>query len=748
MRLSLRFLIPLIIVLGLVAYAVVPLVDVFMTQWSVKDLDLRSKAIASASATSLFDGTNNYSVPKARMQIILDRLMEDERLYALGFCNDRQALTYRTDKLPGEVTCQDVADEQNTFKSEVLQLSKGPLHVSYYPLRGSGGVAVGEMILVHDMSFVSTRSASTKQYILYFMLFMGAIVSVITVVVAQLSWRGWLSGTRALLRGEGLLRPLSSGAAPELRPIARDLRNLVRNLESERRFRDDSQMDWSPRTLKELLHKELAGDEVIVVSNREPYIHVRDGEQIEVQIPASGVVTALEPIMRACSGVWIAHGSGAADREVVDGLDHVQVPPDHPKYTLRRIWLSEEEENGYYYGFANEGIWPLCHIAHVRPIFRSKDWETYREVNEKFARAVVEEAKTEDPVILIQDYHFALLPRLLHTRLPKATVIMFWHIPWPNPEAFGICPWTKEILHGLLGSSILGFHTRFHVNNFLDTVEQFLECRIDREHSTISFAGERTTVNRYPISIEFPGRLLRQSKSIEDARKAIRTRYELPADRLLGIGVDRFDYTKGISEKLLAVERLLELHPEWIGRFTFLQVAAPSRTRIDHYQRFQLEVCEIRDRINQRFRKGDYEPIILQTSHYEPADVLELYRAADLCLVGSLHDGMNLVAKEFVAARDDEQGALILSKFTGASRDLPEALIVNPYHTDECAEALHDGLTMPPAEQKDRMRNMRAILHDFNIYRWAGRILIDAARTRARNRFLARVAMYDLLSSP
>ncbi|HBH19808.1 MAG TPA: trehalose-6-phosphate synthase [Candidatus Peribacter riflensis] len=747
MRLSLRFLIPLFIVLGLVAYAVVPLVDVLMTQWSVKDLDLRSKAIASASETSLFDGANNYSVPKARMQLILDRLMEDERLYALGFCNDRQALTYRTEKLPGEVTCQDVTQEQSTFKSEVLQLSKGPLHVSYYPLRGSGGVMVGEMILVHDMSFVSTRSASTKQYILYFMLFMGAIVSVITVVVAQLSWRGWLSGTRALLHGEGLLRPLSSGAAPELRPIARDLRNLVRNLESERRFRDDSQMDWTPRTLKELLHKELAGDEVIVVANREPYIHIRDGQKIEVQTPASGVVTALEPIMRACSGVWIAHGSGAADREVVDALDHIQVPPDHPKYTLRRIWLSEKEENGYYYGFANEGIWPLCHIAHVRPIFRSKDWETYQEVNEKFARAVVEEAKTEDPVILIQDYHFALLPRLLHTRLPKATIIMFWHIPWPNPEAFGICPWTKEILNGLLGSSILGFHTRFHVNNFLDTVEQFLECRIDREHSTISFSGERTTVNRYPISIEFPGRLLRQSKSIEDARKAIRVRYDLPADRMLGIGVDRFDYTKGISEKLLAVERLLELHPEWIGRFTFLQVAAPSRTRIDQYQRFQLEVREIRDRINQRFRQGNYEPIILQTSHYEPADVLGLYRAADLCFVGSLHDGMNLVAKEFVAARDDEQGVLILSKFTGASRDLPEALLVNPYHTDECAEALHDGLTMPPAEQKDRMRNMRAILHDFNIYRWAGRILIDAARTRARNRFLARVAMYDLLSS-
>lgn len=681
------------------------------------------------------------------MQTILDRLMQDERLYALGFCNAKQALTYRTDKLPGEVTCQD-QDAQSAFKSEVLELSKGPLHVSYFPLRGSGGTLIGEMILAHDMSFVRTRGASTKQYIMYFFIVMGAIIAIVTVAVAQLSWRGWVSGTRALLHGEGLLRPLSPGASPELRPIARDLRNLIRDLETERRFRDDSQTDWTPRTLKELLHKELAGDEVIVVSNREPYLHVREEGSIEVQTPASGVVTALEPIMRACSGTWIAHGSGSADREMVDAKDHIQIPPDHPKYTLRRLWLTEAEENGYYYGFSNEGMWPLCHIAHVRPIFRSSDWETYQQVNEKFARAVLEEAKTEDPVILIQDYHFALLPRLLRERLPKATIITFWHIPWPNPEAFGICPWTKEILSGLLGSSILGFHTRFHCNNFLDTVERFLECRIDREHSTISYQGARTTINRYPISIEFPGRLLRQAKSVEEARKTIRMRYNLPPDHILGIGVDRFDYTKGIAEKFLAVERLLALHPEWVGRFTFLQIAAPSRTRIDQYQRFQLEVRELRDRINQQFRRGTYEPIILEMNHHEPMDVMDHYRAAELCFVGSLHDGMNLVAKEFVASRDDEQGVLILSQFTGASRDLPEALIVNPYYTDECARALQDALTMPAAEQQDRMRNMRGILSDYNTYRWAGRMLIDAARVRARNRFLDRVAMYDLLSPP
>ena len=301
--------------LGLVAYAVVPLVDVLMTQWSVKDLDLRSKAIASAAATSLFDGTTHYSVPKARMQIILDRLMEDELCTAaLGFCNDRKALTYRTDKLPARSRAR--MSRRSCFSRARCCSSKGPAR--FLPAAGIRRV-VGEMILVHDMSFVSTRSASTKQYILYFMLFMGAIVSVITVIVAQLSWRGWLSGTRALLRGEGLLRPLLSPAAPELRPIARDLRNLVRNLETERRVRDDSQMDWSPRTLKELLHTELAGDEVIVVSNREPYIHIHDGQTIEARTPASGVVTALEPIMRACSGVDRPRSS-AADREVVDAL--------------------------------------------------------------------------------------------------------------------------------------------------------------------------------------------------------------------------------------------------------------------------------------------------------------------------------------------------------------------------------------------------------------------------------------------
>ena len=332
---------------------------------------------------------------------------------------------------------------------------------------------------------------------------MGTIVALITVVIAQLSWRGWVQGLRALLRGEGILRPAGS-ATPELRPIERDLRELIRDLERQYRPLDGSQRLWTQDLLRATLHGELRGHDIIAVSNREPFIHVRTPQGIRVQNPASGLVTALEPVMRACSGTWIAHGSGSADRETVDANDRVDVPPETPAYRLRRVWLSADEEKGYYSGFANEGIWPLCHNAHVRPTFRSSDFEHYRTVNARFADAVVAESRTDDPIVLVQDYHFALLPRMIRDRLPKATVITFWHIPWPNPESFAICPWRRELLDGLLGSSILGFHTQFHCNNFLDTVDRVLEARVDREDFAVTLRGQCTQVHRYPISIEWP----------------------------------------------------------------------------------------------------------------------------------------------------------------------------------------------------------------------------------------------------
>jgi trehalose 6-phosphate synthase len=739
MRLSLRFVAPLILALGLMAYAVVPLVDTLTFKWFTRDIAIRVRLIGNAMQDSLVLLLENPE--NAKFQRLFTRVIQDERLYALGYCSPSGDLAFKTQTFPKEVACLKEAPETGVDGS-VLRLPKGPLHIAYLPIEDSGK-SLGQLVLVHDISFIDRRSADTKLYLVYLFIALGAVASFITVVVAQVSWWGWVKGIRALLNGGGLIRgPTANWTAPELRPIAKDLKQLIRDLEADREFKDESQISWNPRALKDILHSELAGDEVLVVSNREPYIHVRHGENVEIRFPASGLVTALEPIMRACSGTWIAHGGGNADRDVVDQFDRIRVPPNDPSYQLRRVWLTKEEETGYYYGFANEGIWALCHIAHTRPTFRSQDWAYYQEVNEKFANAVVEEANTDDPVVLVQDYHFAILPKLIRRKLPKATIITFWHIPFPNPEVFGICPWREEILEGLLGSDILGFHTQFHCHNFLDSVDRFLECRVDREASTVTYRGGLTAVNRYPISIEYPVKWLQAQAPVEECRQLVRTSNGLPSDRMLGIGVDRLDYTKGILERFLAVERLLELEPKWIGKFTFIQIAAPSRSTINQYQHLEADARSLAARINHRFRQDSYEPIVLRVEHHDPPKVYEYYRGCDLCFVSSLHDGMNLVAKEFVAARDDEQGVLILSQFTGASRELPEALIVNPYNIDQCAAALHLALEMPREEQRNRIRSMRGLIKEFNVYRWAGRMLLDAAKIRQRVRLFGSQNLY------
>ncbi|MBI4985037.1 MAG: trehalose-6-phosphate synthase [Rhodocyclales bacterium] len=740
MRLSLRFVLPLLLVLAAFAYAMVPLVDQFTLRWFVRDLDIRANLIANTVQEPLQEQLAAGS--RAKTINFFNRITQDERVYAVGYCasTDSRPLASRT--LPAEILCSDL-DRWQAPGEHLLHSTQGPLHVAVKPLASEAAPA-GQLVLVHDMSFVARRSEETKRYVFYVFMGIAAVVSMITVIIAQVSWRGWVAGMRALLRGEGLLRqPVPQTASPEFRPIARDLQRLVRELEADYRSRDESQMTWTPETLRAILHSELAGEDVIVVSNREPYIHQRQGERIEVQRPASGLVTALEPIMRACSGTWIAHGSGSADREVVDRHDRVGVPPEKNAYQLRRVWLTPDEESGYYYGFSNEGLWPLCHIAHVRPIFRSGDWSHYVAVNRKFADAVVAEAKTRAPIVLVQDYHLALLPRLIRERLPAATVITFWHIPWPNPESFAICPWRDEIVAGLLGSSILGFHTQFHCNNFVDTVDRFLEARVDRESFTVTLGGKATAVRRYPISIAWPPDAEMVGKPVEQCRAEIRQANGLPADIAIGVGVDRLDYTKGILERFRAVERLLELNPEWIGRFCFVQIAAPSRSRIEEYQDHEARVRAAAIRINERFGRGGRDsapPILLKVQHHEPQQVYEYYRAAALGFVSSLHDAMNLVAKELLASRDDERGVLILSEFTGAARELPEALIVNPYDADQCAAALHLALTMAPAEQRDRMRLMRGLVGEFNVYRWAGRMLLDAALMRRRGRLLEKPA--------
>jgi alpha,alpha-trehalose-phosphate synthase [UDP-forming] len=731
-RLSLRFLLPLALAMLVMAYVTVPVIDSLTLRWFMRDLDIRASTIGRALEESLLDAVETQAWRRVDPQ--LERVANDERLLALGVCNVAGDLVRKTRLMPTGLDCRSASRQDES--GSMVRLPRGPVHITAIPLR-RGDVHGATLLLVHDLSFVERRSQDTRRYVIILFTVLGMLLALISLLVAHMSWRGWVAGVRAMLQGEGVIRPFSQ-PRPELQPLVGDLRSLLRDIERERRSTDPGMaINWNPEMLRRLLHEQLRGDEILLVSNREPYIHVKSERGIEVQRPASGLVTAVEPVMRACSGTWIAHGSGSADREVVDSRGCLRVPPVEQSYTLRRIWLTEPEERGYYYGFANEGLWPLCHIAHVRPVFRDEDWRQYRRVNERFADAVAQEAKTDDPVVLIQDYHFALLPRMVRERLPRATIITFWHIPWPNPESFGICPWRSEILEGLLGSTILGFHTRYHGHNFLEAVDRFLEARIEHESSTVSFGGRLTRVEAFPISIAWPDG--QAGKSIEACRTEMRARLGVGRGHLVGLGVDRLDYTKGIVERLLAVERLFELHPEWIGRFTFVQIAAPSRSSLDEYQRFEAQVRATAAQINARFGKDGYEPVRLLIEHHGSTSVTEHYRAADVCVVTSLHDGMNLVAKEYVAARDDERGVLVLSQFAGAARELHEALIVNPYHIEEVAEAMHRALSMPAEEQRERMISLRHLVREFNVYRWAGRMLMEAARLRQRERISARI---------
>ncbi len=738
MRQSLRFTLALVAGLALLTWGASVLVTRTMRAWFERDMMLRAQlAVTGGREALVAHWTPGH---EAELQKILDELTHDERVLGAAACGADLVMRARTADYPSLLTCQSLAPGVRpnpdtpatiwTVWSSVFPLPGGQVHVTATPLV-DGDRALGFVIVVHDLSFLERRQETTRRFLILAFGFLAFAASVVTVVAARVAWRDWSNELRRLIKGES--------SPPEFRPFLRDVRDLVERLAAEREAGGAGGL-WTSQRLKSTLSRHLHGERVIVVANREPYIHERteDGKVALVH-PASGLVTALEPVMRACSGVWIAHGSGSADREASDSRGRLAVPPGEESYVLRRLWLSPEEEKGYYYGFANEGIWPLCHIAHTRPVFRSEDWRYYQEVNRRFADAACEDADSEDPIILVQDYHFALVPRMIRERLPRATVLTFWHIPWPNSEQFGICPWRNELLSGLLGSSILGFHTQFHCNNFLDGVDRFLEARIDREQNAVVHQGQHTFVRPYPISIEWPGGWAKQVPPVPECRASVFAELGLRPDALLGVGVDRLDYTKGIEERLLAVERLLERFPALRGRFTFVQLAAPSRTVIPQYRALNENVVRIAAQVNARFASNGYTPVILKRAHHEPPTVFRYYRAADVCYVSSLHDGMNLVAKEFIAARDDEQGVLVLSHFTGAARELTEALSVNPYDLEEASAALATALQMPKEEQRDRMRSMRVLVAEFNVYRWAGRMLVDAARLRRRERLSGRL---------
>jgi len=482
------------------------------------------------------------------------------------------------------------------------------------------------------------------------------------------------------------------------------------------------------KDLEELVKTKLKDYKFILASNREPYIHKYDGDEIRCIRPASGLVSALEPVMRACHGTWIAHGSGDADQDVADENGRIRIPPDKPKYILRRMWLTKEEENGYYYGFSNQTLWPLCHIVHVGSEFNETYWKTYKSVNEKFAQAVLDEIEEEKAIVWLQDYHLALAAKFIKKERPDVYVAQFWHIPWPNPEAFRICPWKEEILAGMLSNDLLGFHIKYHCDNFLEAVEQMMEAKVSREMSEVTAAGHTTKISPFPISVDFEG-ISEKAKSPEviEASKKIRKLMHAPYEFLL-VSLDRTDYTKGIIERMKAIDRFLEKYPEYQKRLVYVSICAPSRIHIRRYKDLADDISSIVEDINWKYRYGNWFPIVLKEEHVDYETILSYYRSADLCIVSSLHDGMNIVAKEFVAAQADNKGMLVLSQFTGSARELGDAVLVNPYDTEKFSDAIKFALELPAKEKKRRMERLKEIVKENNIYSWAAKFTTELSR--------------------
>jgi alpha,alpha-trehalose-phosphate synthase [UDP-forming] len=710
------------------------------------DLSRRAEILAESlqdNAEPQFD----KPVPDKNLQRLVDRFGQREHLKGVAVYNTNgvalavtSGLTSLFQLRPGAAA---QAAQRDAGYGEFLRINDTSIHVYALPLHRNGQ-PVGTLALVHDATYIDRQVAHTLRDSLVNALVQTLFIAGLALILVRWTLTGPLTRTAKWLR---TLRTGQSHAAPslpegelfdqlhhEVTHLARDLNAARASAEEEARLRDSNVSLWTAERLRVSLSNKLQNKPLFVIANREPYMHVRGNNNgsVEIIVPASGLVTALEPVLHATEGTWIAHGSGNADRETVDANDHIRVPPDRPNYTLRRVWLSAEEEKGYYEGFANEGIWPLCHIAHTRPVFRPEDWVAYQEVNRRFADAALAEMEsTESPIVLAQDYHFALLPRMIKEARPDARVAIFWHIPWPNPEVFGICPWQRELIDGLLGADLIGFHIQSHCNNFLSTVDRAVEALTEWDRFSVNRQGHVTRVRPYPISVALQenGHSMRPHRTMSEEVAALCSELDITA-QFLGVGVDRVDYTKGILERFRAIELFFELYPSYQRRFTFIQIGAPSRTNIERYQSLLDEVTVEAERINARFQAGRWKPIVFLKRHHSHEEIARFYRAASLCMVTSLHDGMNLVAKEFVASREDNQGVLILSTFAGAALELTDALLINPYDVRQLGGAIHRALNMPSDEQAARMQHMRTSVREHNVYRWAASLLSDLTDIR------------------
>jgi trehalose-6-phosphate synthase len=708
------------LVVSLVFGALYVVFDRALDRWTDRDLEHRARLIGRAAGSG----------PAEQLADRMLSLADDERVTGILACS-QDGSGIATPLLPGQMSCASPLVRRairSGGRSVSERIGGHNLHLVSVAAGGNR-----KLVIVQDRTFIEAR----RQRMLQVLIAGAYVVALAILILMRMGMlrgrRGAVNATRDLFNSidEGTLVP--TALPPELRRLADDFTQTLTRL---RRHRPDAHEESGPARLRQLVNSPEFGDaSLVVVANREPYIHERSEDgSIRVRRPPSGLVTGVEPVLRACGGTWIAHGSGSADRETCDREGRLPVPPEAPEYVLRRLWLSDDEYDGYYLGFANEGLWPLCHIAHTRPTFRSDDWNAYRTVNQRFAEAAV--AEGAGSMILVQDYHFALVPRFVRELSSEAELSLFWHIPWPNWEVIGICPWKDELLDGMLGADVIGFHTRFHCLNFLETVQRFLECRVDLASMSVEYRGKRTVVRTYPISVEWPypsvaretGRFLRQPRGIADDVHVI-------------VGVDRADYTKGLLERIAAIEAVLERRPDLAGRFALVQLAAPSRTRIKKYRDLVSDVEDAAQRVNRRFSTSRWKPIHLEIRNFTPEEVRAHYAMAGSALVTPLHDGMNLVAKEYVAACADGDGVLVLSRFAGAAQELDGALVVNPYDAEAVATAIIRAIEMPLEEKRARMHVMREQISRNSIYDWSASMLRDliAIRTR-RDRLWPRPA--------
>ncbi|MDD5563085.1 MAG: trehalose-6-phosphate synthase [Thermoanaerobaculaceae bacterium] len=614
-----------------------------------------------------------------------------------------------------------------------------PIDVYAVPLEAGPGVIRGVLVVAHDVTFIDERATGRLVQFGFWILILTLLTVTLVVGATWLTYErplhilaDWMRRLRTENVGEG---PPAGVPSALLRSETDRLAASFRAARSTGQRLSQAAMHaeqvWTRDRLRTHAVAALGEDrQLVVVSNREPYMHQLQDGKLRTIVPAGGLVTALDPVLRACGGVWIAHGAGDSDRETADESGRLTVPPGDPRYTLRRVWLTREEEQGYYYGFSNEGLWPLCHLAHERPVFRAPDWRFYRRANELFAETVLEEIGGGNAVVLVQDYQLALVPALLKAARPELQVGLFWHIPWPNPEAFRICPYGAEILTGMLGADLIGFHLQQHCNSFLDTVDRVLESRLDWDHFAVELKGHVSHVQPFPISVQpWTERKVPTGEALAAQIAGLKAEHSLEGV-YIAVGVDRIDYTKGLPERFRAVDRFLERWPQYRQRFTFVELGAPSRTHIPRYRDHIAELEKLVDEINWKHQTDGWKPIRFLVAHHDVVAVHAFMRMASMCIVSSLHDGMNLVAKEYVAAQPDREGVLILSEFAGASRELGDALIINPYDTEQFAEAIRAGVEMDPAERHARMDRMARAVEEHNIYRWAAAFLTRLGATR------------------